>query len=109
MPNTDNNEPEEAPLRHATDFDYAENPDFPRAKLPEAEKRRVLAFMREAGELFCATAGRFDDATTGEPVNDRSWGWYRVDGWLWSDREIYHLEHYDLALDPAFIAHALGR
>lgn len=99
----------ETTWRNAVDFDYAENPDFPLVKLPEAEKRRVLAFMHKAGELFCATAGEYEDATTGKPVSGSSWGWYRVDGWQWSDRETYHLERYDLALDPAFIAHALSR
>ena len=100
---------EEAPLRNATDFSYADNPDLPRAALPSAEKHKLLAFMRTSGELFCATAGHFNDATTGKPVEDRSWGWYRAGGWQWSGREIYHVENYDLALDPAFVSYALAR
>ena len=42
---------------------------FPTKKLDE--KDRVLEFMSKPVP-FCATAGHFEDAITGEPVEDRS-------------------------------------
>lgn len=84
--------------------DYAKSAAFPTKRL--AEKDKVLAFMRKPAP-FCATAGHFDDATTGKPVEDRSWPWYRRGGWQWSERDAYHVERYDLELDPEFVAYAL--
>lgn len=86
---------------------YFETPSFARTPLPPEQKRRVLAFMRESGELFCATAGHFDDAATGDPVESCSWGWFRKGGWQWSERELYHLDRYDLAPNPGFVSYAL--
>ena len=40
------------------------------------------------------------------PISDRN-GWYRCDGWQWSKRDMYHLEKYDLELEPEFVALAL--
>ena len=28
-------------------------------------------------------------------------------GWGWSSRELYHFEHYDLALEPEFVEYVL--
>ena len=84
--------------------DYTKNGSFPTKRL--AGKEKVLAFMHKPTP-FCATAGHFDDVTTGKPVESWSWGWFRCGGWQWSERDIYHVEKYDLELDPEFVTYAL--
>lgn len=91
-------------MKSATISDYVNGAAFPTKKLDE--KDRVLEFISKPVS-FCATAGHFEDAITGEPVEDRSWAWYRRGGWQWSDRDAYHVEKYDLELDPEFVAYAL--
>lgn len=92
-------------MKQVAASDYANSKAFPTAKL--AEKDKVLAFMRKPTP-FCATAGNFDDATTGKPVEGVGWGWSRRGGWQWSDRDTYHVERYDLELEPEFVAYALS-
>lgn len=91
-------------MKQVSTTDYANAKGFPTAKL--ARKDEVLAFMRSQTP-FCATAGHFNDATTGKPVEGIGWGWYRSGGWQWSDRDTYHVERYDLELDPEFVAYVL--
>lgn len=91
-------------MRSIATTDYTRNADFPIKVL--AEKDKVLAFMRGPAPFF-ATAGRFEDATTGKTVCDRAWGWYRHGDWQWSDRDAYHVEKYDLELEPEFVDYAL--
>lgn len=95
----------EATMKSATISNYVNDAVFPTKKLDEKDK--VLEFMRKPVP-FCATAGHFEDAITGEPVEDRPWPWYRRGGWQWSDRDIYHVEKYDLELDSEFVAYALS-
>lgn len=85
-------------------MDYENAKSFPKAKL--AKKNEVLAFMRKPSP-FCATAGYFNDVITGKPVEGGGWGWYRRGGWQWSDRDTYHVEKYDMAPEPEFVAYAL--
>lgn len=92
-------------MRDIATTDYAKSADFPTKAL--AEKDKVLAFMRKPAP-FCATAGRFQDAVTGKTVYDSAWGWYRRGGWQWSDRDAYHVEKYDLELEPEFVDYALS-
>ena len=91
-------------MRSVATSDYTQGLDFPTKLL--AEKDKVLAFMHKPSP-FCATAGRFEDVTTGEAVYDRAWGWYRHGDWQWSDRDAYHFEKYDLELEPEFVDYAL--
>ena len=91
-------------MRSAATTDCAKNASFPTKRLDEKEK--VPAFMRKHTP-FCATAGHFDDVITGKPVEDWSWGWFRRGGWQWSERDTYHVEKYDLELDPEFVTYAL--
>ena len=91
-------------MRSIATTGYAQNGYFPTKAL--AEKGKVLAFMRKQAP-FCATAGRFEDAITGETVRDRAWGWYRHGDWQWSDHDVYHFEKYDLELEPEFVGYAL--
>ncbi|MDY4040964.1 MAG: hypothetical protein SOY67_02495 [Collinsella sp.] len=78
----------------------------PMRTAPCAEKARVLAFMRGADPV--AAAGYVRDERTGEyaaGVTDLA---FERDGWEWYQRDIYHLERYDLELDPGFIDLALS-
>ena len=75
------------------------------SKCPERES--VLTFLR-GQDAYCVTAGYFTDAVTGEVVEGADWGWYQSGDWGWSDRDTYHFERYGLALDPDFVAYALG-
>ncbi|RDB57297.1 hypothetical protein [Senegalimassilia anaerobia] len=88
---------------------YAENPIPPASLFRPIRSGVSLSFMREDGKLFCATVGHFKNATTGNPVEDCRWGWFHDGEWQWSEREIYHVKKYDLALDPEFVTRALAR
>lgn len=93
-------------MKDAVTVDYMSTPAFPKAHLEK--KADVLEFMRSFTP-FCAAAGEYTDAITGEYVSGSSWGVYRAGGWRWDDRDAYHVEKYDLQLEPEFVAYALKR
>ena len=92
-------------MRKVSTTKYYRGDELRSSKCPE--KDRVLRFMR-GFPIVAAAAGRFRDEITHEEVSDREWLAYDSGEWDWDTRDIYHLEKYDLELDPEFIKYALS-
>ena len=72
-----------------------------------ADKQRVLSFMSSLDPV-AAAAGYVRDEMTGEYAIGVTELAYEHAGWEWYQRDIYHLDKYDVELDPDFIAMALS-
>lgn len=81
--------------------------DQPMRTAPCADKQRVLSFMGSFDPV-AAAAGYVRDEVTGEYAIGVTELVYEHGGWEWYQRDIYHLDKYDLELDPEFIAMALS-
>ena len=71
------------------------------------DKTAVLKFMR-THKPVAAAAGFFTDVVTGETVHDCDWCAYEDGEWEWDDCDTYHVEKYDLKLNPEFVEYALA-
>jgi hypothetical protein len=74
----------------------------------EAERRRLIDYLRAGEPLMVSTARLADAVDPGAgdtvPVD------FRTDGtWLWSDATTYYLERHQLAPDPELVAHIRAR
>jgi hypothetical protein len=73
----------------------------------EAERRRLLAFLRSGAPLVQTTARDRDvvDPRRGRRVPMG----YRTDGaWIWNEAAAYYLDAHGLAPDPALCEHIRG-
>ncbi len=73
---------------------------------PCTDKESVLSFMCGLDPVAVA-AGYVLDEVTGEYVDGDTELAFEDGGWEWYQRDIYHLDKYDLELDPEFIAYAI--
>ena len=97
--------PEEAAMRQAATTRYYAGELMRTASC--ADKQRVLSFMSSLDPV-AAAAGYVRDEVTGGYVIGVTELAYEHAGWEWYQRDIYHLDMYDLEFDPDFIAMALS-
>lgn len=72
-----------------------------------AGKDRILSFM-SSFEPVAAASGYVRDEVTGEYVSGLTELAYEYGDWEWYQRDIYHLDKYNLELEPEFVATALS-
>jgi hypothetical protein len=101
------------PVRVARVFDpvaTAGGPGFDtaRARLPEAERDRILSYL-DSGTPVVTSSARLDDVVSGGRHAAVPAG-FRTDGvWVWCDAATYYLRRYGLAPDAALRDHIVHR
>lgn len=91
--------------------EFCNDKSLPSAKdnvfaLPSADKKKVLQYLKNGTAGFASTA-KFDDAMTGEQVN-QEFCTFNDGEYGWSTQEIYHFEKYDIKLDDGFLKKILN-
>ena len=73
---------------------------------PIQGKNKVLEYLKkgkDAGVRCSAVHDLVEKFSTGKTIHR-----YTDEEYIWDDREIYHFEHYNLALDKGFIEKVLN-
>ena len=86
---------------------FNNNPaEFAKRNYTKSEKEALMNFMMKAHP--CASVGKIDDCVTGEELNICNAG-YEAEGYVWTDQDRYHVEHYNAAVTDDFLRLVLSQ
>lgn len=84
---------------------YRNNGEYGVFHKPDPEKATIMRFFN-ATRYEIAAAGCFEDEVTGEYTNIPEVATIR-DGVIWSNKDAYHFEKYDMELSEGFRSYAI--
>lgn len=84
---------------------YREGDEYGTFGVADPDKGAILRFFK-ATRYDVAAAGYLKDEKTGKETNTPELATMR-DGYVWSNKDAYHFERYDLKLTEEFRAYAL--
>ena len=91
-------------LRDSINIFGKDSAKFSRRTYNNYEKKKLLDYMRSFEPH--ASIGKVDDCVTRNETKFENVG-YEVDGYIWTEQDAYHVEHYNAAVTDEFFETAI--